>query len=75
MISNFRQKLYCADSLRAEKHSFLQQHYKQMKSEPLQSDPSDCGFYTMYAIFHLFILRQEGITGVDVLNVLSSKIM
>ena len=70
MIANFRQKLFFADSLGRKKYSFLKQQYEQMMPEPLQSHPSVCGFYTMYAAFHLFKFREE-ITGVHDVNVLS----
>ena len=69
MIANFRHELYFADSL--GRPSFLKQHYKQMTPAPLQSHPSVCGFYTIYAAFQLFTLRQEEITGVHDVNVLS----
>ena len=71
MIANSRQKLYFADSLGRKKYSFLKQQYEQMMPEPLQSHPSVCGFYTIYAAFHLFKFRQEEITGVHDVNVLS----
>ena len=67
-IANSRQKLYFADSLGREKYSFLKQHYEQMMPEPLQSHPSVCGFYTLYAAFHLFKFRQEEIAGVHDAN-------
>ena len=65
MIANSRQKLYFADSLGRKKYSFLKQHYEQMMPEPLQSHPSVCYFYTIFADFHLFKFRQEEITGVQ----------
>ena len=71
MIANSRQKLYFADSLGRKKYSFLKQHYEQMMPEPLQSHPSVCGFCTIYAVFHLFKFRQEEITGVHAVNLLS----
>ena len=71
MTANSRQKLYFEDSLRREKYSFLKQQYEQMMPEPLQSHPSVCGFYTIYAAFHLFKFRQTEITGVHDVNVLS----
>ena len=70
MIANSREKLYFADSLGRKKYSFLKQQYEQMMPEPLQSHPSVCGFYTIYAAFHLLKFRQE-ITGVHDVNVLS----
>ena len=71
MIANFRHELYFADSLGCKGYSFLEQHYKQMMPAPLQTHPSVCGFYTIYAAFHLFKFRQEEITGVHDVNVLS----
>ena len=63
MIVKFRHELYFADSLGRTKNSFLKQHYKQRMPAPLQSHSSVCGFYTIYAAFHLFKFRQEEITG------------
>ena len=71
MIANFRHELYFADSLGRKGYSFLKQHYKQMIPAPLQSHPSVCGFYTIYAAFHLFKFRREEFTGVHNVNVLS----
>ena len=71
MIAKLRQELYFADYLGCEGYSFLKQHCKQMMPAPLQSHPSVCGFYTIYAAFHLFKFRQEEITGVYDVNVLS----
>ena len=71
MIANSRQNLYFADSLGGKMYSFLKQQYEQMMPEPLQSHPSVCGFYTIYAAFHLFKLRQEKITVVHDVNLIS----
>ena len=71
MIANSCQKLYFADTLGRKKYSFLKQQYEQILPEPLQSHPSVCGFYMIYAAFHLFQFRQEEITGVHDVNVLS----
>ena len=71
MIANSCQKLYFADSLGRKKYSFLKQQFEQMMPEPLQSHPSVCGFYKIYAAFHLFKFRQEKIAGVHDVNVLS----
>ena len=71
MNANSCRKMYFADSLGLKKYSFLKQHYEQMMPEPLQSHPSVCGFYRIYAAFHLFKFRQEEITGVHDGNVLS----
>ena len=69
MIANFQHELYFEDSL--GRPSFLKHHYKQMMPAPLQSHHSVCGFYTIYAAFHLFKFRQEEFTGVHDVNVLS----
>ena len=61
MIANSRQKLFFADSLGRKMYSFLKQQNKEMMPEILQSDPGVCGFYTIYAGFHLFKFRQEEI--------------
>ena len=71
MVANSCQKLYFADSLGRKKCSFLKQQYEQILPEPLQSHLSVCGFYTTYADFHLFKFRQEQITAVHDVNVLS----
>ena len=71
MMAKSCQKLNFADSLGRKKYSLLKHHYVQMMPEPLQSHPRVCGFYTIYAAFHLFKFRQEEITGVHDVNVLS----
>ena len=72
MIAKFRHELYFGDSLGCKWYSFLNnQHYKQMMPAHLQSQPSVCGLYTIYAASHLFKFRQEDITGVHDVNVLS----
>ena len=72
MIANFRDEFYFADSLRCKGYSLLNnQLYKQMIPAALQSQPSGCGFYTIYAAFHLFKFQQKKIPGVRDVNVLS----
>ena len=71
MIAKSRQIFFFADSLGRKKYSFLKQHYEKMMPEPLQSHPSVCSFYTIYAAFNLFKFRQEEITGFHDVNVLS----
>ena len=71
MIANFQHELYFADSLGRQDYSFLKQHYKQMMPAPVQSHPNVCGFYTIYAAFHLLNFRQEETTGVQDVIVLS----
>ena len=70
MIANSCQILYFADCLGRKSYNFLKQQNKQMMPEPLQSHPSVCGFYTIYAPFYLFKFRQEEFTGVHDVNVL-----
>ena len=73
MVANFRHEFYFAGSLGCKGYSFLNnQHYKQMAPAPLQSHPGVCGFYTIYAAFHLFKFRQEENTESHDVNVLSS---
>ena len=71
IIANSRQQWYFSDSLGRKKYSFLKQQHEQMMPDPLQSHPSVCGCYTIYAAFHLFKFRQEEITGIHDVNVLS----
>ena len=69
MIANSCQKRCFANFLGHKTYRFLKQHYQQVMPEPLQSHPSVCGFYTTYAIFHLFKFRQEENTGISNVNV------
>ena len=69
IIANSGQKFCFADSF--GRPSFLKQQYEKMMSEPLQSYPSVCGFHAIYAAFNLLKFRQEEITGVHNVNVLS----
>ena len=71
MIANYRQILYFADSLGRKKYSFVKQQCEQIMPEPLQSHTSVCGFYMINAAFNLFKIRQEEITVVHDVNVLS----
>ena len=71
MIAKSRQILCFADSLGRKLYRFLKQQYEQMMPETLQSHPSVCGFYSIFAAFHLFNFRQEEIKGVQDVNVLS----
>ena len=54
-----------------EMYRFLKHQKKQLMLEPVQSHPSDCGFYTIYAAFNLFIFRQDETTGLHDVNVVS----
>ena len=68
IIANSTHKLYSADAF--DQPSFLNEQYKQMMPEPLQSHPSVCGSYGDYAVFHLFKFQQEEITGPHDVSVL-----
>ena len=67
MIANFQHELYFAELYGCKGYTFLKQHYKQMMPAP----PSVCGLYAIYLAFHLLKFRQEEITGVHDVNVLS----
>ena len=71
MIANAFQNFDFANILCRKSYNFLKQQCEQMMPEPLQSHPSVCGFYTIYAAFHLFKFWQEEITGAHEVNVLS----
>ena len=72
MIANLRHEFFFADSLGCKGYTSLNnQPYKQMMPAPLQSNPSVCGFYTIYAAFHFFKFQQEEITGIDEVIVLA----
>ena len=70
MSVNSRQSFFLQTLLVVKNYSFLEQQYEQMMPETLQSHPSVCGFYAIYAAFHLFKFQQEEITGVHDVNVL-----
>ena len=61
VIANSCQKMYFADFLGRKTYSLVNQQNEQKMPEPLQSHPSVCRFYTIYAAFHLFQIRQEEI--------------
>ena len=71
MIAYSCEILYFADCLGRKKYSFVKQQHEQMMPDPLQSHPSICGFYTVYAAFHLFKFQQKELTGVHDVNVFS----
>ena len=73
IIAMFQHELYFNDSLglSINNYPFLKQKNSQMVWTKLQDQPSLCGFYTIYAAFHLFKFQQEEITGVHDVNVLS----
>ena len=71
LTANVCQIMYFADSFGRKKYSFLEQLYEQMMPELLLSNPSVCGFDTIYAAFHLFRFQQDEITGVHDVIILS----
>ena len=66
MIAISCHQLFFEDSLCREKYNF-----HQITPEPLQSHPSVCGSFTIYAAFHLFKFQQDGITIGHYVNVIS----
>ena len=64
MIAKFNHELYFTDSFGPyiNNYPFPKQTYSQMVRTRLQDHPSVCGFYTIYAAFHLFKFQQEEIT-------------
>ena len=66
IIANFHHELYSADSLGLfiNNNPFLKQNYSHMFRTRLLDRPSVCGFYTIYAAFHLLMPQQEDKTGV-----------
>ena len=66
MIAKFHYELYFADSfgVSINNYPFLKRNYNQMVRTRPQDQPSVCGFYTIYAAFHLFKFQQEEVTGV-----------
>ena len=73
MIAKFHHELYLDDSLglSINNYPFLKQNHNRTVRTRLQDRSSVCGFYTIYAAFHLFKFQQEEITGVQDVNVLS----
>ena len=71
MIANYCQILYFAESLGRKMYSSFKQQYEEMTPESLQSHPSVCVFYTIYAAFDVFKFRQEEYAGAPDVNLLS----
>ena len=47
-----------------KKYKVVKQQYEQMMQKPLHFQPSVCGFNALHAVFQLFKVRQEEITGI-----------
>ena len=60
MVAKFCQNMYFSVFLGREKYCFLQKLCKQMMPAQLQSRPSVCGLYTVYAAFYFLKFCQEG---------------
>ena len=73
MIAKIHHEWFFANSLglSINNYPFLKQNYNQTVGTRLQHHPSVCGFYTIYAAFHLFRFQKEEINGVHDVNVLS----
>ena len=76
-IAKLHHEFFFVDSfgLSINKYPFLKQNFSQKVRTRLQDHPSVCGFYTIYAAFHLFKFQQEEITGVHDVNVLFLWVM
>ena len=72
MIAKIHHELFFADSLglSINNYAFLKQNYSQVVQTRLQERPSVCGFYTVYAAFHLFKFQQQEVILVHDVNVL-----
>ena len=73
VIALFHLVMYFAKSLdlSIKNYPFLEQRCRQRIPTRLQGHSSVCGFYTIYAAFHLFKFEQEELTGVNDVTVLS----
>ena len=74
MIAMFHHEVYFVDFLGLSiinNYPFLTQNYSQMVRTRLQDHPSVCGFYTIYAAFHLCKFQQDEIVDVHDVNELS----
>ena len=73
MIGRLKRNYYYADSLaRSITHyKFLNKKYQKMIHRPLQKMENLCGFYTIYAAFHLFKFLQTNLNNVHDVHVLN----
>ena len=73
MIGCLNRNYYYADSLaRSITHyKFLNKKYQKMIQRPLQEMENLCGFYTIYAAFHLFKFLQTNLNNVHDVHVLN----
>ena len=73
MIAKVHHELFFVESLglSVSNYHFVKQKYSQMVRTRLQDYPTVCGFYRIYAAFHLFKFHQEEIIDVNDVNVLS----
>ena len=73
MIGRLNRNYYYADSLaRSITHyKFLNKKYQKMIQRPLQKMEHLCGFYTIYAAFHLFKFLQTNLNNVHDVHVLN----
>ena len=73
MIGRLNRNYYYADSLaRSITHyKFLNKKYQKMIQSPLQKMENLCGFYTIYAAFHLFKILQTNLNNVHDVHVLN----
>ena len=79
MIGRLNRNYYYEDSVaRSVTHyKFLNKKYQKMIQRPLQKMHNLCGFYTIYAAFHLFKSLQTNLNNVNdahVLNFISNHV-
>ena len=73
MIGRLNRNYYYADSLAQSitHYKFLNKKYQKMIHRPLQKMENLCGFYTIYAAFHLFKFLQTNLNNVHDVHVLN----
>ena len=66
LIGRFIRSYYYAESLAQSvtHYKFLNKKYQKMIHKPLQKMQNLCGFYTIYAAFHLFKFLQTNLNNV-----------
>lgn len=71
MIARLNKTYYFADSLGRRRYKFLNKKYQRMVPRKLQNIENLCGFYTIYAAFHLFTFFESKINNVHDCHVLN----
>ena len=73
MIARLNRTYYYADSLACpnKKYKFLNKKYQKMIQHPVQKTDNLCGFYTIFAAFHLFKFFQTKLNNVHDIHFLN----